>query len=67
MTDIRDYLQGDGQTTVYDNSCQEFLREVTIIRLIATIFAWRECLLEQAYPYLIIDATYLYIRNDGSL
>ena len=31
----------------------------------ADINAWRERPLEQAYPYLIIDATYLYIRSGG--
>ena len=31
----------------------------------ADIKAWRARPLEQAYPYLIIDATYLYIRSGG--
>ena len=31
------------------------------------INAWRERPLEQAYPYLIIDATYLYIRSGGQV
>ena len=31
----------------------------------ADINAWRARPLEQAYPYLIIDATYLYIRSGG--
>ena len=31
----------------------------------ADINVWRERSLEQAYPYLIIDATYLYIRSGG--
>ncbi len=33
----------------------------------ADIKAWRERPLEQAYPYLIIDATYLYIRSAGQV
>ncbi len=33
----------------------------------ADIKAWRERPLEQAYPYLIIDATYLYIRSGGQV
>ena len=33
----------------------------------ADINAWRERHLEQAYPYLIIDATYLYIRSGGQV
>ena len=32
----------------------------------ADIKAWRERPLEQAYPYLIIDATYLHIRSRGA-
>ena len=31
------------------------------------IQAWRDRPLEQAYPYLIIDATYLYIRTGGKV
>ena len=31
------------------------------------INAWRERPLEQAYPYLIIDATYLHIRSSGQV
>lgn len=33
----------------------------------ADIQAWRDRPLEQAYPYLIIDATYLYIRTGGKV
>ena len=33
----------------------------------ADIKVWRERPLEQAYPYLIIDATYLYIRSGGQV
>ncbi len=33
----------------------------------ADIKAWRERPLEQAYPYLIIDATYLHIRSRGQV
>ena len=33
----------------------------------ADIQTWRERPLEQAYPYLIIDATYLYIRSGGQV
>ena len=33
----------------------------------ADIKAWRQRPLEQAYPYLIIDATYLYIRSGGQV
>ncbi len=33
----------------------------------ADIQAWRERPLHQAYPYLIIDATYLYIRTCGKV
>ena len=33
----------------------------------ADIKAWRERPLEQAYPYLIIDATYLHIRSGGQV
>ena len=33
----------------------------------ADIKAWRERPLEQAYPYLIIDATYLHIRSSGQV
>lgn len=33
----------------------------------ADIQAWRDRPLEQSYPYLIIDATYLYIRTDGKV
>jgi len=33
----------------------------------ADIQAWRDRPLEQSYPYLIIDATYLYIRTGGKV
>ena len=33
----------------------------------ADIKAWRQRPLEQAYPYLIIDATYLHIRSGGQV
>ncbi len=33
----------------------------------ADINAWRERSLDQAYPYLIIDATYLHIRSRGQV
>ena len=33
----------------------------------ADINAWRERSLDQAYPYLIIDATYLHIRSSGQV
>ena len=33
----------------------------------ADIKAWRDRPLEQAYPYLIIDATYLHIRSLGQV
>ena len=33
----------------------------------ADIKAWRARPLEQAYPYLIIDATYLHIRSSGQV
>ena len=33
----------------------------------ADINAWRERCLDQAYPYLIIDATYLHIRSRGQV
>ena len=33
----------------------------------ADINAWRERPLDQAYPYLIIDATYLHIRSGGQV
>ena len=55
MTKITEQLCGTSQVS---ELCQDLDTDIN---------AWRERPLEQAYPYLIIDATYLYIRSGGQV
>ena len=59
VTKITEQLCG---TSVSKSQVSDLCQELD-----ADIKAWRERPLEQDYPYLIIDATYLYIRSGGQV